>query len=329
MKIKTSKSICREDMGDYILEVEHLTKTFDTPRGPLLAVDDVSFNLERGKILGVVGESGSGKSTVGRMLVNLIRPTSGSVIFDKVDMATLSARQRRGRTRDIQMIFQDPFSSLDPRMTVHQLIEEPILQHRLIPDKAEREARVLDLMDTVGIARRLYYSFPHELDGGRRQRIGIARALATNPKFIVCDEPVSALDVSIQAQIINLLEDLKEQFSLSYVFITHDLSVIYYLADEILVMYMGRIVEKASSDELFANPLHPYTQALLSAIPSIDLNEKKNRIVLKGEIKSPINLPAECRFSGRCRHCHDTCRNVIPALKEVSLGHYVACTLFD
>lgn len=311
--------------NDIILEVTNLKKYFDTNRGLLQAVDGVSFSIEKGKTLGIVGESGCGKSTTGRMIVGLTKPTSGEIIFEGRDITKLTGKERRALSKDIQIIFQDPYSSIDPRMSVHELIEEPIKQQGLIKDKKERQDRVLELMDTVGLARRLYNSFPHELDGGRRQRIGIARALALNPKFIVCDEPVSALDVSIQAQILNLLSELKEKLGLTYIFITHNLSVVYYFADEIAVMYLGELVEKAPAEELFAHPMHPYTQALLSAIPSVDIDKKSDRIILKGEVTSPINMPNECRFAKRCNYYCDKCKGPTPELVEKSPEHFVAC----
>ena len=257
-------------MSDKLLEVKNLKKYFKTAKGQLHAVDDVSFSIERGKTLGIVGESGCGKSTTGRCIMRLIEPTSGQIIFDGTDLATLSNRQMRKARKDIQIIFQDPFSSLDPRQTVLQAIAEPIIQNKLIKGTAAIEKRVLELMETVGLAERLINSYPHELDGGRRQRIGIARALSVEPKLIICDEPVSALDVSIQAQILNLLEDLQEKLGLTYIFITHDLSVVNHFSDDIAVMYLGKMVEKAPAEELFANPMHPYTKALLSAIPVPD-----------------------------------------------------------
>ena len=270
-----------------ILEVKNLKKYFSTPRGLLHAVDDVSFSLQEGRTLGVVGESGCGKSTLGRVLLHLIEPTSGQIFFDGKDISVVKKRQWRALRHDMQIIFQDPMSSLDPRMTVGDIIAEP-LRIQKERNKAVIEEKVRRLMDTVGIAERLMDSYPHELDGGRRQRIGIARALALDPRFVVCDEPVSALDVSIQAQILNLLQDLQEKRHLSYIFITHDLSVVRYISHEIVVMYLGQLVEKAPSEELFENPLHPYTQALLSAIPVPDVHAKKNRIILEGEIVSPV-----------------------------------------
>ena len=314
-------------MSDVILEVKNLKKYFKTAKGMLHAVDDVSFSLERGTTLGVVGESGCGKSTLGRSILRLIEPTSGEVRFEGKDVAALSTKEMRAMRKDMQIIFQDPYSSLDPRKTVYQAISEPIIKHKLIKDKDALEARVLELMETVGLAERLINTYPHELDGGRRQRIGIARALALNPKFIVCDEPVSALDVSIQAQIINLLKDLQKKMGLTYIFITHDLSVVNHFSDEIAVMYLGQMVEKAPAEELFANPIHPYTKALLSAIPVPDLDHKTERILLKGEISSPINPKDECRFKKRCFAACEKCECGAPQLVEVSPKHFVACHL--
>lgn len=310
---------------DILLDVQHLKKYFNTSSGMLHAVDDVSFQIERGKTLGIVGESGCGKSTIGRTILRLLEPTSGRVIFDGVDLTNLSKEELRVMRQKMQIIFQDPFSSLDPRMTVSQTIAEPLKLHGIIKEKKAREERVLELMDTVGLAERLYDTYPHELDGGRRQRIGIARALAMNPKFIVCDEPVSALDVSIQAQILNLMEDIQDQEGLTYIFITHDLSVVNHFADDIAVMYMGRMVEKAPAEELFDKPLHPYTQALLSAIPVPDIHTEMNRIVLKGEVTSPIEPKPVCRFVSRCPYASETCMGTEPELIEVSKGHWLAC----
>jgi len=311
-------------MAENILEVRHLTKHFATKRGMLHAVDDISFTIEKGKTLGLVGESGCGKSTTGRTILRLIEPTSGEIIFQGQDVNKMNKKGLRHVRKDMQLIFQDPYSSLDPRKTVNQLISEPILSNKLFKTKEEVDARVAELMGLVGLAPRLFNTYPHELDGGRRQRIGIARALATNPKFIICDEPVSALDVSIQAQILNLLKELQRDLGLSFIFITHDLSVVNHFSDEIAVMYLGKIVEKAPTEELFNNPMHPYTQALLSAIPVSDLRAKKERIIIKGEITSPINPPAECRFFKRCNYACDKCKS-IPQLNEVKPGHFVAC----
>lgn len=310
----------------YILEVENLTKYFTTPSGQLHAVDGVSFKLERGKTLGIVGESGCGKSTTGRTLLKLIEPTSGRIVFDGQDITALSGTRMRKKRTDMQMIFQDPFSSLDPRQSVMQLISEPIIQHKLIKGKAAIEKRTLELMETVGLAWRYVNSYPHELDGGRRQRIGIARALAVNPKLIVCDEPVSALDVSIQAQILNLLKQLQKELGFTYIFITHDLSVVKYFSDDIAVMYLGQMVEKASSADLFREPLHPYTKALLEAVPQpVVGKERPQRQLIKGEITSPVNLPDECRFHKRCDAACERCRQGNPVLKEIRPDHFVAC----
>ena len=314
-------------MADTILEVQGLKKYFKTNRGMLHAVDDISFSLERGKTLGIVGESGCGKSTTGRCILRLIEPTAGKILFDGQDISRLSTRQMRQMRKDMQIIFQDPFSSLDPRKTILETIAEPITAHNLLRGKKEIERRVFELMETVGLAERLINTYPHELDGGRRQRIGIARALAMNPKFIVCDEPVSALDVSIQAQILNLLKKLQKQLGLTYIFITHDLSVVNHFSDDIAVMYLGQLVEKAPAEELFANPLHPYTKALLSAIPVPEVGYHKERILLKGEITSPIDPPEECRFEKRCYCAEAGCLGKCPSLREVSPGHFVACHL--
>jgi len=313
-------------MADKLLEVKNLKKYFNTPKGLLHAVDGVTFSIERGKTLGIVGESGCGKSTTGRAVLRLIEPTSGEVLFEGKNVAALGKEDMRKMRQQMQIIFQDPFSSLDPRKTVNELIREPIVVNKLLTNKKDIDARVMELMELVGLAERLYDSYPHELDGGRRQRIGIARALALNPKFIVCDEPVSALDVSIQAQILNLLKELQEKLDLTYIFITHDLSVVYYFADDIAVMYLGQLVEKAPAEELFAHPMHPYTQALLSAIPIPEVGTTKpERILLKGEISSPINLPDECRFAKRCNYVCDKCHSADPQLVEVRPNHFLAC----
>ena len=312
-------------MAENILEVKNLKKYFKTKHGMLQAVDDISFTLEKGKTLGLVGESGCGKSTTGRTILRLIEPTDGQIIFEGKDICKLNHSQLRHMHKDMQLIFQDPYSSLDPRKTVSQIISEPIIANRLLKHQDEVDERVAELMELVGLAPRLFNTYPHELDGGRRQRIGIARALAMEPKFIVCDEPVSALDVSIQAQILNLLKELQEKLGLSYIFITHDLAVVNHFADDIAVMYLGKIVEKAPAEELFINPLHPYTKALLSAIPIPEIGAKKDRIPIKGEITSPINMPDECRFCKRCMYANEKC-SPLPELIEVSEGHFVACT---
>lgn len=318
-------------MADNILEVKNLKKYFKTKKGNVHAVDNLNFTLERGKTLGIVGESGCGKSTTGRTILRLIEPTSGEVYFEGKNICKISNKEMTKLRKDMQIIFQDPFSSLDPRMTVSQLIAEPLKYHRILTSKGkelekETEETVLELMRTVGLAERLYNTYPHELDGGRRQRIGIARALALQPKLIICDEPVSALDVSIQAQILNLLQELQKERGLTYIFITHNLSVVNHIADEIAVMYLGSIVEKAPVEELFENPLHPYTKALLSAIPVPEIRHGKKESVIQGEVVSPINLPEECRFQKRCPHSCEACRSGIPELREVSPGHFVACT---
>ena len=316
-------------MANKILDVKNLKKYFQTPKGLLHAVDDVNFTIEEGKTLGVVGESGCGKSTTGRAILRLHEPTSGEVIFNGENILTKNKDEMRLLRRQMQLIFQDPYASLDPRNTVSEIIGEPLKLQKIIPDKAKRLEKVYELMETVGLAERLVNTYPHELDGGRRQRIGIARALAMEPKFIVCDEPVSALDVSIQAQILNLMQDLQEQMGLTYMFITHDLSVVHHFADDIAVMYLGQLIEKAPSGMLFDKPTHPYTQALLSAIPVPSLNKKRERILLKGEITSPINPKPGCRFAARCPYATDRCRSEEPKLKEIEPNHFVACHLCD
>ena len=316
-------------MAEAFIQANHLKKYFKTPRGMLHAVDDVTLSIPKGKTLGIVGESGCGKSTLGRLMLNLLEPTSGEMLLDGQNIYKLrSSQMKKMRTR-AQMIFQDPYSSLNPRMSVSEIIAEPIIANDLIKNRQDIQKRVEELMDTVGLAQRFINAYPHELDGGRRQRIGVARALAVNPEFIVCDEPVSALDVSIQAQILNLLMDLQEQRELSYMFITHDLCVVKHISDEIMVMYMGQVVEHAKTAELFANPVHPYTKALLHAVPTIDLS-KRNRegFMLRGEVTSPINPAPGCRFAPRCPYATDKCKENV-CLKEVSPDHFVACSLCD
>ena len=317
-------------MSDTILDVRHLKKYFKTSRGMLHAVDDISFSIERGKTLGLVGESGCGKSTTGRTILRLIEPTSGEVFFEGKDVVKLSGEEMRKMRKDMQIIFQDPFSSLDPKKTVSQAISEPIRINRILKNKRDIEDRVMELMDTVGLAERLVNTYPHELDGGRRQRIGIARALAMEPKLIICDEPVSALDVSIQAQILNLMDDLQDRMNLTYIFITHDLSVVRYFSDDIAVMYLGQMVEKSPSDKLFEKPMHPYTRALLSAIPlPIVGKEKPVRQLIRGEVTSPVNLPDRCRFLPRCSECLEKCPNASsPQLVEAEPKHFVACHIY-
>ncbi len=312
-----------------VIKVQNLKKYFKTVKGFLHAVDDVSFTIKEGTTLGVVGESGCGKSTLGRTILKLLDETSGSVYFDGIDLTKLTAEELRKIRKEMQLIFQDPYSSLNPRKTVAQIISQPINIHFPKLTKQEKTNKIRKVMDIVGLSERLYNSYPHELDGGRRQRVGIARALVVNPKFIVCDEPVSSLDVSIQAQILNLLNKLQKKYQLTYLFITHDLSVVKYISDEIIVMYLGKIIEKAKSKELFKNPKHPYTIALLSAIlkPKLHLNEK--RIVLKGEITSPINPKEGCRFAKRCPECFEKCISDTPKLQDIGDSHYIACHLYD
>lgn len=313
-------------MPEEILRVNNLKKHFRTPGGMLHAVDGVSFAIEQGKTLGVVGESGCGKSTLGRTVLGLLDPTDGEVIFAGKSIATASSAEKKQLRRDMQLIFQDPFSSLNPRKCVFDLIAAPLKIHKVCKSKQERREKVFEMMDTVGLAERLAYSYPHELDGGRRQRVGIARAIALSPRFIVCDEPVSALDVSIQAQVLNLLQDLQEDKGLTYIFVTHDLSVVRHISDEIMVMYLGTVVEKCAAKELFYKPMHPYTRGLLSSIPVPDIDVKRERILLKGEIASPIEPPPGCRFAGRCPHAADKCRETDPGLEEIEPGHFVACS---
>lgn len=316
-------------MREHLLEVNELRKYFKVPGGFLHAVDGVSFTVDAGTTLGVVGESGCGKSTLGRAILGLNEATDGQVVFEGKDVTHLRGRERKIYKQKMQIIFQDPFSSLDSRMSVAALIAEPLKVSGLCRNKAELNTRVAELMDTVGLASRYKLSYPHELDGGRRQRIGIARALAMNPKFIVCDEPVSALDVSIQAQILNLLADLQREKNLTYIFVTHNLSVVKHISDDILVMYCGCLVEKAASDDLFDRPLHPYTKGLLSAIPVPSLHVERKRDLLEGEITSPINPKPGCRFASRCPYAKDICRQCNPEIREVLPGHTVACHLIE
>lgn len=312
-----------------ILRVEHLKKYFTTPKGTLHAVDDVNFSIRTGETLGVVGESGCGKSTMGRAILRLHEPTSGRVYFKGKDILGYNKKQLKDLRKDMQIIFQDPFASLNPRMTVSEAIIEPLLVQGIYK-ASERVAitrQVEKIMNLVGLAKRLVNTYPHELDGGRRQRIGIARALTVNPKFIVCDEPVSALDVSIQAQILNLMQDLQEELNLTYMFITHDLSVVRHFSNDIVVMYLGQMVESAPAKALFKNPMHPYTKALLSAIPVPDPDFKMERIPLKGELTSPINPEPGCRFAKRCPYATEGCTSNEMTLKEMEPGHFVSCRM--
>jgi peptide/nickel transport system ATP-binding protein len=315
----------RKLISETLLEAMELTKYFKTPKGQLHALDHVSFALTRGKTLGVVGESGCGKSTLGRTVLRLLEPTSGAIYFEGVDIATASKSHIKNLRREMQIIFQDPYSSLDPRKTVYDTIAEPIKLNTSMK-RAEIVDRVFELMDTVGLAYRFAYSYPHEMDGGRRQRIGIARAISLNPKFLVCDEPVSALDVSIQAQILNLLMDLQKEKSLTYMFISHDLSVVKHISDDIMIMYMGECVEKAPRDEIFENPRHPYTKALLAAILRPNLKNKGViRTVVKGEVSSPIEPAPGCRFAPRCPMAKPECTVTSVPLKKFTEKHVVAC----
>lgn len=306
-----------------LLEVKHLKKYFNSPKGKVHAVDDVTFKIEEGKTMGVVGESGCGKSTLGRTIIHLQDSTDGQIIFDGKDVTKVDKNGLADLRNDMQIIFQDPYSSLNPRRTIKETIQEPLKLSGKYKGE-ELEAETERLMKLVGIEDRLALAYPRELDGGRRQRVGIARALALHPKFIVCDEPVSALDVSIQAQVLNLLMDLQESEGLTYMFITHDMSVVKHISDNICVMYLGQLIETCKSDELFENTLHPYSKALLSAIPTVDIHAEKKRIPLKGEIVSPIDPKPGCRFAARCPHATEEC-NKPQILEEVIPGHFVSC----
>lgn len=306
-----------------LLEIEHLKKYFPTPRGTVHAVDDVSFSINKGETMGLVGESGCGKSTLGRTMIHLLESSDGTIRFEGKDVTHLKKEGLKRLREDMQIIFQDPYSSLNPRLTIRDTIMEPLKLSGKY-DRATLEAETTRLMDLVGIESRFRMSYPHELDGGRRQRAGIARAIALNPKFIVCDEPVSALDVSIQAQILNLLMDLQDDYGLTYLFVTHDLSVVRHISTNICVMYLGQMVETCPTQELFTTPLHPYTKALLSAIPTVDIHNRNKRILLKGEINSPINPKPGCRFALRCPHASEQCLKQVQ-LHEVSPGHFCSC----
>jgi oligopeptide transport system ATP-binding protein len=323
--------------GQPLLDVRDLKMHFPLTQGIIFqrkvgavqAVDGVSFSVKRGETLGLVGESGCGKSTTGRAILQLYKPTAGNVVFDGKDLTTLDGTQMRRMRRHLQMIFQDPYASLNPRMTVGNIVSEPMQIHKLVA-KNERTQRVQELLQTVGLNPYFANRYPHEFSGGQRQRIGIARALAANPDFIVCDEPVSALDVSIQAQIVNLLEDLQDQFGLTYLFIAHDLSVVRHISDRVAVMYLGKIVEMADRNELYDNPLHPYTKALLSAVPIPDpvIEKKRERIILTGDVPSPINPPSGCHFHTRCPYVMDVCKQIDPIFSDQGSGHFVACHLY-
>ncbi|MDR1549127.1 MAG: ATP-binding cassette domain-containing protein [Hungatella sp.] len=311
-----------------LLEVKHLKKYFQVGKNQILkAVDDVSLDIYKGETLGLVGESGCGKSTFGRTVIQLYEPTDGRILYDGQEMSrSLSAAERHGFTRKMQMIFQDPYASLNPRMKVIDIVAEGIDAHGILSGE-ERRKKVLELLETVGLSEEHADRFPHEFSGGQRQRVGIARALAVNPEFVICDEPISALDVSIQAQVINLLKELQEKRGLTYLFIAHDLSMVKHISDRIGVMYLGAMVELGDSESLFETPLHPYTQALLSAIPipDPDVEKSRSRIMLEGSLPNPVNLKEGCRFASRCPHAEQLCREKTPEMKEVLPGHFAAC----
>ena len=316
-------------MGDALNKTVDLKKFFRVKGGIPHAVDGINLEIPKGKTLGVVGESACGKSTLGRTIIRLLDATSGSVFFDGQDVMQAKGKEMEEMRRQMQIIFQDPFSCLNPRMPVYKLIAEPLEIHRVYRHSADLSKRVIQLMDTVGLARRFLNSYPHEMDGGRRQRGGIARALALNPEFIVWDEPVSALDVSVQAQILNLLMDLQSAMGLTYMFITHDLLVVRHIADEIAVMYLGQCIERAPAKQLFREPLHPYTKALLSAIPIPDLSQRRKPVMLHGEVSDPIDPEPGCRFARRCSQCTEKCTQQDYPLREVSPGHFVACQRYQ
>lgn len=314
-------------MVEPLISVRNLKKYFNVGEGVLKAVDGISFNIYAGETFGLVGESGCGKSTAGRTIIRLYEPTDGEVIFNDRNIYDLSRREMQEVRKDFQMIFQDPYASLNPRMTVEEIIAEPLDIHHTYKNSTDRRNRVIELLELVGLNEEHANRFPHEFSGGQRQRIGIARALALNPKFIVCDEPISALDVSIQAQVVNLLKELQERFGLTYLFIAHDLSMVRYISDRVGVMYLGHMMELAPSEELYENPLHPYTKALLSAIPipDPDIQRTRKRIMLEGDVPSPINPKEGCRFVERCPMAKDLCRKETPAFEEKRPGHFAAC----
>lgn len=320
-------------MTEAILRVENLKKyfpihggIFQKKVGYVKAVDGISFDVKKGETIALVGESGCGKSTTGRSIIRLLEPTEGNIFFEGIDLTKLSNEEMRKRRRDLQIVFQDPFASLNPRQTIQKILEEPLIVHNY-GDKSARTDKVFKLLETVGLHKNQAKRYPHQFSGGQRQRIGIARALALNPKLIVADEPVSALDVSIQSQVINLLEDLQEQFNLTYIFISHDLSVVRHISDRVGVMYLGALVELSEKDELYNNPLHPYTQALLSAVPEPDPDLKKNRILLTGDVPSPANPPSGCKFHTRCKYKMDRCVEERPEFRDIGNNHLVACHL--
>lgn len=312
-------------MAEKLIEVTNLRKYFKTKRGMLHAVDDINFYINKGETLGLVGESGCGKSTTGRTILRLHEPTSGQIIYRGEDIVKYNLKKMKEMRKKMQIVFQDPYSSLNPRLTLSELISEPLYVNKVYKSKKETQERVKEVMEVVGLEERLINAYPHELDGGRRQRIGIARALSINPEFIVLDEPVSALDVCIQAQILNLMNSLQKQFNLTYLFISHNLSVVKHVSDRIAVMYLGKIVELSDYKSMFKDPLHPYTQALLSAIPIPRVDVKRERIILEGDVPSPVDPPPGCRFYGRCRYKKDICKEQMPELKNIGDERYVAC----
>jgi oligopeptide transport system ATP-binding protein len=323
-------------MSSTLLKVKDLKKyypihggIFNRKIGEVKAVNGVSFEINEGETLGLVGESGCGKSTTGRMILRLIEPTSGEIHFNGKNITNLSPKEMRKVRRDIQMVFQDPFASLNPRHTVEQIIEEPMIVHGIEKDPVKRKAKVRELLEVVGLSSYHAKRYPHQFSGGQRQRIGIARALAVKPKLIIADEPVSALDVSVQAQVLNLLQDLQKEFKLTYLFIAHDLGVVRHISDRVGVMYLGRIVELTDSQQLYESPKHPYTQSLLSAVPVADVDYKKERILLQGDVPSPSNPPQGCPFHTRCPMAKDACKSKVPEFREVNSGHFVACHLYN
>lgn len=323
-------------MAKNLLEVNNLKKYFPVKAGifkrtvaHVKAVDDISFAVKEGETLGLVGESGCGKSTTGRTILRLLEATEGEVLFEGKDVMSLNKSQLRAIRRDMQIIFQDPYASLNPRMTVADIVGEPLDIHKLAANKKDRNKKVKEILENVGLGEEYMNRYPHEFSGGQRQRIGVARALAVDPKLIIADEPVSALDVSVQAQVVNLMQDLQKEFGLTYLFIAHDLSVVKHISDRVAVMYLGKIVELADKKELFKNPIHPYTQSLLSAIPEADPKKKKDRIILEGDVPSPVDPPSGCRFHPRCPKAFDKCPVMEPEFKEYGNGHYAACHLLD
>jgi len=323
-------------MAKNLLEVNNLKKYFPVKAGifkrtvaHVKAVDDISFAVKEGETLGLVGESGCGKSTTGRTILRLLEATEGEVLFEGKDVMNLNKTQLREIRRDMQIIFQDPYASLNPRMTVADIVGEPLDIHKLAANKKERNKRVKEILENVGLGEEYMNRYPHEFSGGQRQRIGVARALAVDPKLIIADEPVSALDVSVQAQVVNLMQDLQKEFGLTYLFIAHDFSVVKHISDRVAVMYLGKIVELADKKELFKNPIHPYTQSLLSAIPEADPKKKKDRIILEGDVPSPVDPPSGCRFHPRCPKAFEKCPVMEPEFKEYGDGHFAACHLLE